>query len=164
LDPWVGKISWRRERLPTPVFWPGEVHGLYSPRGHKESDTMERVFILTIPNTKCFIAKTTTKGKELLLDGKNVHSLRRYKILNTYRPTACVRAQSLQSCCTLCDPMAYSTPGSCVHGILQAGILEQVAMPSSRASSRHRDGNKVSYISCISRWVLFIFFLIYFIF
>jgi len=30
-DPRVGKISWRRERLPTPVFWPGEFHGLYSP-------------------------------------------------------------------------------------------------------------------------------------
>ena len=27
-DLWVGKIPWRRERLPTPVFWPGEVHGL----------------------------------------------------------------------------------------------------------------------------------------
>ena len=27
-DPWVGKIPWRRERLPTPVFWPGEFHGL----------------------------------------------------------------------------------------------------------------------------------------
>ena len=40
-DPWVGKIPWRRERLPTPVFWPGEFHGLYSPRGHKESDTTE---------------------------------------------------------------------------------------------------------------------------
>ena len=30
-DPWVGKMPWRRERLPTPVFWPGEFHGLYSP-------------------------------------------------------------------------------------------------------------------------------------
>ena len=30
-DPWVGKILWRREQLPTPVFWPGESHGLYSP-------------------------------------------------------------------------------------------------------------------------------------
>ena len=38
---WVGKIPWRRERLPTPVFWPGEFHGLYSPWGHKESDTTE---------------------------------------------------------------------------------------------------------------------------
>ena len=26
-DPWVWKIPWRRERLPTPVFWPGEYHG-----------------------------------------------------------------------------------------------------------------------------------------
>ena len=34
-------IPWRRERLPTPVFWPGEFHGLYSPWGHKESDTTE---------------------------------------------------------------------------------------------------------------------------
>ena len=30
-NPWVRKIPWRRERLPTPVFWPGEFHGLYSP-------------------------------------------------------------------------------------------------------------------------------------
>ena len=35
-DPWVGKIPWKRERLPIPVFWPGEFHGLYSPWGHKE--------------------------------------------------------------------------------------------------------------------------------
>ena len=37
----VGKISWRRERLPTSVFWPGEFHGLYSPWGLKVSDTTE---------------------------------------------------------------------------------------------------------------------------
>ena len=30
-NPWVGTIPWRRERLPTPVFWPREFHGLYSP-------------------------------------------------------------------------------------------------------------------------------------
>ena len=40
-DPWVGKIPWRRERLPTPVFWPGEFHGPYSPWGHKELDMTE---------------------------------------------------------------------------------------------------------------------------
>ena len=40
-DLWVGKSPWRRERLPTPVFWPGELHGLYSPQGHKELDTTE---------------------------------------------------------------------------------------------------------------------------
>ena len=38
---WFGKIPWNWERLPTPVFWPGEFHGLYSPWGGKESDTTE---------------------------------------------------------------------------------------------------------------------------
>ena len=42
-NPWVEKIPWRRERLPTPVFWPGEFHGLHSPWGCKESDTTERL-------------------------------------------------------------------------------------------------------------------------
>ena len=37
-SPWVGKIPWRRERLPTPVFWPREFHELYSPWGHEQSD------------------------------------------------------------------------------------------------------------------------------
>ena len=44
--PWVGKISWRREWLPTPVFLPGEFHGPrslagFSPCSHKESNTTE---------------------------------------------------------------------------------------------------------------------------
>ena len=39
-DTWVGKIAWRKERLPTPV-WPGEFHGLYSPWGCQESDKTE---------------------------------------------------------------------------------------------------------------------------
>ena len=42
-DPWVGKISWRREWLPTPVFWPREAHRLYSPWGHKELDMTEQL-------------------------------------------------------------------------------------------------------------------------
>ena len=36
--PGLGRFRWRRERLPTSVFWPGELHGLYSPWGRKESD------------------------------------------------------------------------------------------------------------------------------
>ena len=40
-ETWVGKIPWRRQRLPTPVSWPGEFHGLGSPWGHKELDTTE---------------------------------------------------------------------------------------------------------------------------
>ena len=45
-NPWVGKIPWRRERLPTPVFWPRELHGLYSPWGSKESDMTERLSLI----------------------------------------------------------------------------------------------------------------------
>ena len=42
-NPWVGKIPWRRERVPIPVFWPGEFHGLYSPWDCKESDMTEQL-------------------------------------------------------------------------------------------------------------------------
>ena len=41
VDPWVDKITLRRERLPTPVFWPGEFHGVYSPWGYRKLDTTE---------------------------------------------------------------------------------------------------------------------------
>ena len=41
--PGLGRFPWRRKRLPTPVLWPGEFHGLYSPWGHQESDTTERL-------------------------------------------------------------------------------------------------------------------------
>ena len=51
-DPWVGKIPWRREWLPTPVFWPGEFLGLYSPWGLKESDTTEQLSLPTWYNGK----------------------------------------------------------------------------------------------------------------
>ena len=47
--------------------------------------------------------------------------------------------KSLQSCPTLCNPVGCSPPGSSVHGIHQARILERVAMPSSRGSSPPRD-------------------------
>ena len=40
-DVWVGKILCRRERLTTPVSWPGEFHGQCSPRGREELDTTE---------------------------------------------------------------------------------------------------------------------------
>ena len=46
-----------------------------------------------------------------------------------------VCAKSLRLCPTLCDPVDHSPPGSSVHGILQARILEWVAKPSCRGSS-----------------------------
>ena len=52
-----------------------------------------------------------------------------------------------QSCLTLCDPMDCSPPGSSVHGILQARILEWVAISFSRGSSQARDRTQVSRIA-----------------
>ena len=51
-----------------------------------------------------------------------------------------------QSCLTLCDPMDWSFPGSSVHGIFQARVLEWVAISFSRESSRLRDSTRVSPI------------------
>ena len=55
-----------------------------------------------------------------------------------------VCAKSLWLCPTLCDPMDCSQPGSSVHGIFQARILEWVAMPFSRGSSWPMDWTRVS--------------------
>ena len=55
LQTWVQslgwKIRWRREMLPTPVFWPGEFHRLYSPWGLKESDMTERLSLFFTTST-----------------------------------------------------------------------------------------------------------------
>ena len=53
---------------------------------------------------------------------------------------------------TLCDSMYHSLSGSSVHGILQARILEWVAISSFRGSSQLRHGTRISYIG---RWTLY---------
>ena len=68
-DPWVRKIPWRREWLPTPAFLPGESHGQrslagYSSWGCKESDTTKHTHmkkILKHPWQKCSIRHTFLK-------------------------------------------------------------------------------------------------------
>ena len=62
----------------------------------------------------------------------------------------CLHAKSLQLYLTLCDPMDCSLPGSSVHGIHQARILEWIVMTSSRGSSQPRDWTYISYVSCIA--------------
>ena len=60
------------------------------------------------------------------------------------RGNLCVCAQS---CLTLCNPMDCSPPGSSVHGIFQAGILERVAISYSRGSSQPRDRTQALLLS-----------------
>ena len=57
------------------------------------------------------------------------------------------------SCVWLCSPMDWSPPGSSVHEILQARILEWIAMPSSMGSSQPRDW---TCVSCLGRLILYL--------
>ena len=75
------------------------------------------------------------------------------KLASGHRPR--MHAKLLQWYPTLCKPMECSLPSSFAHGILQARILEWVAMLSSRGSSRPRDQTCISCVSCISRQVLY---------
>ena len=68
-----------------------------------------------------------------------------------------VCAQSLSRVPTLCNPMGWSPPGSSVHEILQARVLEWVAMSSPRGSSRPRDRTQVSVCLLHCRWILYHF-------
>ena len=65
------------------------------------------------------------------------------------------KALVARSCLTLCNPKDCSLPGSSVHGILQARILEWVAVPSSMGSSQPKGQTCVSYIPCIGRQALY---------
>ena len=67
-DPWVGKIPWRSERLSTPVFWPGEFHGLYSLWGCKESDMTEQLSLLLFRDS--VIKSPVTTLKELIANNR----------------------------------------------------------------------------------------------
>ena len=64
-------------------------------------------------------------------------------------------SEVVQSCPTLCDPMHCSLPGSSIHGIFQARVLEWIAISFCRESSQPRDWTQVSRIvgKCSTIWV-----------
>ena len=76
-----------------------------------------------------------------------------YKNINTTCIT-CLHAKSLQSCLTLCNSITVACQAP-VHGILQAKILELVALTSSRGTSQPRDQTRISYVSYIGRQLLY---------
>ena len=69
-------------------------------------------------------------NKLVTISNFNTVNIDRYKKHNI--DLACMHAKSLQSCLTLCNPMDNSPSGSSVHGILQARILEWVAISFSK--------------------------------
>ena len=76
----------------------------------------------------------TSRSLTTLCKGIKIHTYLRRVWVNFIIMT-CMCAKSLQLCPAVCDPMDWSPPGSSVHGILQARILEWVAISSSRGSS-----------------------------
>ena len=113
-----------------------------------------------------FRKRSTSSSKPSRLCHPNRHSVKTgvhiadaqlvWKVLTDYwrllrKGLMWVRAQS---CPTLCNPMDYSLPGSSVLGMIQARILEGVAVPSSMGSSPPRDQTLSSDVSCIGRRIL----------
>ena len=64
--------------------------------------------------------------------------------INIRAPNISVKVKVTHSCPTVCDPMDCIRPGSSVHGILQARILEWVAVPFSRGSTQSRNWTQIS--------------------
>ena len=86
-------------------------------------------------------------SRSFIVSGLMFRSLIHFELILVYgvrKCSAAAAAKSLQSCPTLCDPLDGSPPGSPIPGILQARILEWVAMPFSRGSSQPEDRTGVS--------------------
>ena len=90
----------------------------------------------------------------LLFAWRSWPSMSATQTLTPARALEVTRAKSLQLCPALCNPMDCSPPGSSVHGILQARIVEWDAMIFSRGPSQPKDQTCVASISCIGRQVL----------
>ena len=155
----VGKIPWRRKWQPTPVFLPGEFceqRNLvgYSPWSPKELDTIEgltfykwyqTVFLFSISLISLQVPLWVLQDGTWLQIFPGTSPL----IQPQSKMTMEVKEKVLvvHSCMTLCHPVDCSPPGSSVHGILQARILEWVAVSFSRGSSQSRGWTWVSSIA-----------------
>ena len=93
-------------------------------------------------------------GSKITANGDCSYEIKRRLLLGRKAMTNLVSKVS-QSCLTLWDPMKSSLPGSSVHRIFQARILEWVAISFSRRSSQTRDWTRVSRIvgRCFTIWV-----------
>ena len=143
---WVGKIPWRREWLPTPVFLPEKSHGQRSlvgcsPWGHKESDMTEQQSTHT--HTQLLLLLSRFSPVRLCATPQTAaHQAPPSLGFSRQEPWSGLPFPSpmhesekwkwnAQSCPTLSDPMDCSPPGSSAHGIFQARVLEWGAIAFS---------------------------------
>ena len=143
----LGKTPWRRAWQPTPVFLPGESPWRQEPGG-LQSMGLQRVGHNWATKHKYYVPHTVLNTSQLSAHLK----YNTFSLCFLYFPFLSFLSLLYN---ILCEPMHCSQPGSSVPGILQARILEQVAMPSSRGSSWPTDWNCVSNFSCIGRWVVY---------
>ena len=96
----------------------------------KVNEESEKVGLkLNIQKTKIMASSSTTSGHHPFNGRKSESEI-----------------EVIQSCPTLCDPVDCSLPGSSIHGLFQARVLEWVAISFSRVSSQSRDRTQVSCI------------------
>ena len=134
------------------------VESLPAPHLHKQTGMMRSLHTSCRPGWVFFELHTqkqttsrchTTKNAETLQDGcaglQDPHTspVQIFYVLPAWK----VKVLVAQWCPTLCDPIDCSLPGSSVHGIFQARILEWIAIPFSRGSSWPRDR---IWVSCIT--------------
>ena len=133
----------RRQWQPTPVLLPGKSHGRRSlvgcsPWGREESDMTERLhslFSIKVYSGRGFWLSHLPKSLESSRAYRQYHNINEHYTKTWVSRKGCCCCKLLQSCPTLHDPMDCSPPGSSVHGILQARILEWVAIAFSDSLS-----------------------------
>ena len=149
-NPWAGKIPWRREGLPTPVFWPGESHGQRSlagcsPWSHKKLDTTEWLSLSYSITTLDFMGGLA--GPDLLYtaSGSVCHgcwSCWRQYLWNIYG------ASSVNSSC-LDDMKLWSSKPNLIRG----DSFGKISNDASSFIKRNSHFSKKGIIICVKLWI-----------
>ena len=136
-ETWVQSLGWEdpwgRERLPTPVFWSGEFHGLHSPSGRKELD-------MTVWLSLQFWVITNFQARDCSLwSNCSQNSIPLYPFGQVIRlsQTSVQFSSVAQSCPTLCDPVNRSTPGLPVHHQLPEFTQTHIHLVSDAIQPSH---------------------------
>ena len=124
----VGKIPWRKKLQPTSVFLPGKYHGQRNLVGYSLLLLLLLSRSSRVP-TLCDPIDGSPSGSPSLGFSRQEHWS------GPPFPPPMRESEIAQSCLTLSDPMDCSLPGSSVHGIFQARVLEWVAIAFSRLQS-----------------------------